>query len=153
MKRIDCYIGIALFFFGIVICIKSFGYPFGSLRAPGAGFFPLFFSILLIILAAVIVANFLIGKNRNLSGNSFFESKDGFKKILLAVLSLLGFRLALPRLGLALTTFLFIYSLGKFLAHYNWRTNGVLALTAAALSYYIFQSLLKIPFPVGIFGF
>lgn len=153
MEKIDRYIGIVLVSFGMLVFIKSFTYPFGSLRSPGAGFFPLFFSILLITLAAIIVAGSFLKKNKKISSDSFFESKDGFKKILLALLSLVGFRFALPQIGLALTTFLFILFLGKFLANYKWKTSGALALIVSIFSYFIFQSLLKIPFPEGVFGF
>lgn len=152
MNLIDRYIGLVLCALGCVFCVKSFAYPFGSLRSPGAGFFPLFFSLLLVTLAMAIVVNTFLGKKEEQSNVPSAPAKGSAKNILLAILSLLGFRLLLPVIGFAPTTFLFIFFLGKYLAHYDWKATGVLALTAASLSYFIFQFLLKIPFPAGIFG-
>jgi hypothetical protein len=149
----DRYIGVVLFSFGLVICVKSFAYPFGSLRSPGAGFFPLFFSFLLMTLAMAIVVHTFLGENGKTTAVPFFAEKGGSQKVLFGILSLLAFRYTLPRIGLAPTTFLFVFFLGKYLAHYGWKANGALAVTAAALSYFIFQFLLKIPFPTGVFGF
>ncbi len=153
MSRMDRYIGVVLFSFGLVICAQSFAYPFGSLRSPGAGFFPLFFSLLLMTLAMAIVVHTFIQKSGKVSAVSFFPEKGSSQRVLCGILSLLAFRYILPRIGLAPTTFLFVFFLGRYLAHYGWKANGALAVTAAALSYFIFQFLLKIPFPTGVFGF
>ncbi len=55
MRYLDSISGTILFLFGLVICLTSLRYPLGSIHSPGAGFFPLSASILLMALATVLV--------------------------------------------------------------------------------------------------
>lgn len=154
MSKYDRYIGFILFSFGFIICVQSFRYPFGSLRLPGAGLFPLVASTFLMAIAIAIVIRTYWKKGEDHSPKEkFFPTREAPQRILLAFISLGAFRYLLPVMGLAPTTFLFIFFLGKYLADYDFKTSASLAAAAALLSYFIFQYLLKTPFPEGILGF
>lgn len=154
MNRYDRYVGIVLFFFGLMIFINSFRYPLGSLRSPGAGFFPLFASLVLMGLAIAIAGStFPRNVGAAMTGPSLFPTREAPRRIFITLLSLVAFRYLLPLMGLALTTFLFILFLSRYLAHYGLKISLPLALAAAFLSYFVFEYLLKIPFPRGLLGF
>lgn len=148
MKRYDRIAGIILFSFGLIISIQSFSYPLGSLSLPGARLFPLLASISLMALSMAIVLNTYFKSDRkNGSIVSFFPAKEAPKRLGFAIFSLLAFRYLLPVVGFGPTTFLFIFFLGRYLAHYNLKICILLSLTTAFLSYFLFQVLLSITLP------
>ena len=153
MKKSDIICGVVLFIFGLYICLKSLQYPLGTTSLPGAGLFPLIAAILLIILSScIVISSFLQRDEQILSKVPFFPAKETPKRILYGFVSLVGFRYLVPILGFGPTTFIFIFFLGKVLARYGVKANLLFSACAAIASYYLFQILLKIPLPTGIFG-
>lgn len=150
-KKIDLISSIILFFLGLGILLKSLSYPLGSFRSPGGGLFPLLASILLILLSVSLGIQAFLRKNGIKTDRvQFFPSKDSPKKVLLGLISLVGFRYLLPIIGFGPSTFLFILFLTKFLGNYNWKISIIFATCSAICSYYLFQIWLKIPMPVTI---
>ncbi len=153
MKDLEKIGGVLLFLFGLVICLKSLDYPMGSLSLPGAGVFPLLASALLMVLSiSIIISSHMKRHERNIPKGSFFPAKETPRRIMYGFASLLAFRYLLPLIGFAPTTFLFIFFLGRFLAHYSLRANIMFSVLTAFVSYYLFQVWLKIPLPRGLFG-
>lgn len=56
--------GLAFFCFGIFFCIKSFDYEIGSFSDMGPGFYPLLFSILLILLSLILILKSINGNSK-----------------------------------------------------------------------------------------
>ena len=114
MKNLDGLSATILFLLGLGIFLKSLTYPFGSLRSPGGGFFPLLASILLMGLSgSMTVQAFLKKEAGEASKASFFPGREALQRIFLSFLALLGFRYLLPVIGFGPSTFLFIFFLGK----------------------------------------
>jgi len=154
MRYLDSVSGAILFFFGLVICLTSLRYPLGSFHSPGAGFFPLLASLLLMSLSAVLgIYPFL--KKRELRGRkvSFFSGKEAPRRILLAFVALVAYRYLLPILGFGPATFVFFSLVVKRLGHYSWRASLLFSLLAALGAYFLFQVWLKVQMPVGMFKF
>lgn len=153
MKNLDSLSATILFFLGLWIFLKSLTYPFGSLQSPGAGFFPLLASILLMGLSgSMIVQGFLKKEAGETFKASFLPGREALQRIFFSFLALLGFRYLLPAIGFGPSTFLFIFFLGKILGHYSWKMSLFFALMASLLAYCLFQAWLKIPLPLGILG-
>jgi putative tricarboxylic transport membrane protein len=153
MKNSDRLSGIILFLFGLAVFLKSLSYPLGSIHSPGAGVFPVLASILLMVIAAALVINsYLKREEKGALKAPFFPSEETPKRILYGIISLVVFRYLLPVIGFAPSTFLLIFFMGKFLAHYNWKVNIFFSFLTALVSYYLFQIWLSIPMPIGIFG-
>jgi len=72
--------------------------------------------------------------------------------VLLSFGFLMIFRHLFPLLGFAPSTFIFIFSLARFLSRFGWRTSLFFGGSAAIGAYLLFQILLKIQAPRGIFG-
>jgi hypothetical protein len=154
MRYLDSVSGAILFFFGLVICLTSLRYPLGSLHSPGAGFFPLSASILLMALATVLVLTSFV-KRKAMDGPkaSFFSGKEAPRRILLAFLALVAYRYLLPILGFGPATFVFFSLVVKRLGHYSWRVSLLFSFLAALGAYSLFQVWLKVQMPVGMFNF
>ncbi|MGH7927542.1 MAG: tripartite tricarboxylate transporter TctB family protein [Candidatus Binatia bacterium] len=119
--------------------------PFGSMNAPGAGFFP-------IVLAGLLAAISLIGLVATLRGNGAQEGHEAgvvWRKIFLMVMSLLIFASIFEFAGYLVTTFLFILFLLRAVERKSWTQAGAVALCASLASYIIFGRLLGAPLPAG----
>lgn len=137
---------------GILLSVLSF-YPIGSGHAPGAGFFPLIISLLIIGLSITLVIQSMLRKKINASLNlTFLLNSESLKRIFLGFVFLVGFRYALPKLGFPPTAFLYLIFNTYFLGHYNWKVCIVFSLVTTILAYIVFQFWLEVPMPHGILG-
>jgi putative tricarboxylic transport membrane protein len=66
--------------------------------------------------------------------------------------TMVGFALALERLGFLLTTFLLMVLLLRAIESQRWPKVVAIALMTALISYAIFGWLLGIPLPAGVLG-
>ncbi len=151
MKNLDKTSGIILFLLGLGICLKSLTYPIGSFKSPGGGLFPLVASIILMGLSGTMTIQAFYSKREEGKGK-FFTAKEAPKRILLAFLSLVGFRYLLPVIGFGLSTFVFIFFLARFLGRYSWKVSLFFSVLTAVISHYLFQVFLKIPIPQSLLG-
>ncbi len=154
MRYLDSVSGAILFFFGLLICLTSLKYPLGYIHSPGAGFFPLIASLLLMALSGVLTILTLL-RSRGSRGPRvpFFLAPEAPGRILIAFVSLAAYRYLLPILGFGPSTFVFFLLVVKRLGHYSWRTSLPFSLLAALGAYLLFQVWLKVQMPVGIFKF
>lgn len=145
--RDDQASGAALALAGAAIAWQSWQYPMGSLSAPGPGYLPFAMGVALLVCGAVIAA--AGGRSPAFRWTRF---GDGLKA--LAILAGLAFAaIALESLGYRITiAALLLYYLGV-LERRPW--IATLALTAVATlgSYSLFATLLRVPLPIGVFGF
>ncbi len=145
--RDDQITGVALAIVGALVALQSWQYPIGSLAEPGAGYLPFALGVALTVFGALIAA---MG-----AGSPAFRWErfgDGLKA--LAILAGLAFAaLALERLGYRVTiAVLLLYYLGV-LERRPWITTFVLTVVVALGSHYLFARLLRVPLPIGMFGF
>ena len=150
MKRRDLISGIILFCLGLAIFLKSLTYPIGTFRAPGGGLFPLLAAIILMGLAGALTIQALLKKIAQDKKTPFFPGKEAPQRILLGFIALVGFRYLLPVVGFAVSTFLFILFLSKYIANYGWRVSIFFSVLTALIAYYLFQVWLKIPMPPAL---
>ncbi len=152
MNKIDCISGLFLLVLGIGVFLVSFTYPIGTLRTPGGGFFPLLASILLMALAGVITIQAFM-KKQGETTQPFFSGKEALKRVLIGLVTLLGFRYLLPFIGFGFSAFLFVLFLAKYLGHYNWKVSLLFSALTAVAAYYLFQVWLKVPMPTPFLRF
>ncbi len=145
--RDDQVTGAALAIVGALVAWQSWQYPVGSLAQPGPGYLPLALGIALAVFGALIAAG---GRLSPAFGWARFG--DGLKG--LAILAGLAFAaLALERLGYRITIgVLLLYYLGV-LERRPWIVALVLSAGISLGTYYVFARLLRVPLPIGLFGF
>jgi hypothetical protein len=145
--RDDYVTGGALALAGLAIAWQSAQYPMGSLAEPGPGYLPFALGVALAFFGALVAA--AGGRSPEFRWRRF---DDGLKG--LAILAGLAFAaLALERLGYRITiAVLLVYYLGA-VERRPWVTTLVLAVAVPVGTYYVFARLLRVPLPIGLFGF
>ena len=124
--------------------------PFGTLRTPQAGFWPLILGVVLTFFSLIHLGRTI--KRGAEKGSPFWAEPDAWKKIGLIVVSLFGFGFLFEPLGYLISVFLLIGFLLRIVKPLKWRQVFMVALLSSALSYLIFGLLLSTPLPSGIFG-
>lgn len=137
--------GISFLVIGIAFFAYSLMYPYKSPIGPGSGFFPLWISGALVVLACVYI--YVAAKGRD-SAEGF--EKEGFKKVLLIILYLTLYVLILPVAGFNLTSVLFLFAL--LFKAYGVVLNVVISIVSTAALYFLFL-LLGVQLPLNAFGF
>ena len=126
--------------------LLSFGYPFGSVAKPGAGFFPVGVGIFLCAAALTVLA---VGFRRAVGGGVPLEP-DARTRVLVTAAAMAGFCLLVPWLGYPACALVFVALLLRRLGGTAWPGAVVTAVLSAAISYYVFAVLLAVPLPRGV---
>lgn len=154
MEKNDFMTGFALLIFGLLVFIRSMGYPFGEIHNPGAGFVPCITSLILIIISLFIMVNAyrrIFKEKRNSPDKTFFSTQEGPKRIVLAFASLLAYRLLFPVLGFIPTNCLFFLFVTRSLGYFSWKVSLVFSFLSTGIAYLLFQVFLKIQMPAAMF--
>ena len=150
MKQANIAISLILIGLAGFILAQSRNLAFGSLRTPQTAFFPTTLATLLLIFSAILLAQTLFGAEIRRGHDKIVA--EGWVRIGATLATMVGFALALERLGFLLTTFLLMVLLLRAIESQRWYKVVAVALTTALISYAIFGWLLGIPLPAGILG-
>ena len=135
----------------VFVLVEASRLPFGTLRVPQAGFWPLILGIVLAILSSI---HFIMTLKRVPGGGSPFWSEPGaWKKIVLVLAPLAVFCFVFERLGFLISVFLLMGFLLRVIKPLKWHWVFVIALLSSVLPYFIFQNLLGVQLPSGLLGF
>jgi len=136
--------------FSLAFLLQSVKLPFGTLRAPEAGFWPLILSVFFLLLSVVIFGQALKeGEERE---KPFWSKPGSWKKVASSFLALLVFGFAFEYLGALVSIFILITFLMRAIKPQKWWVVIAVALSSSLFSYFIFGFLLKTPLPKGIVG-
>lgn len=150
MKQSNIAISLILIGLAGFILLQSRNLAFGTLRAPQTAFFPTTLATLLLIFSAILLGQTLLGKETRRGPDKIVA--EGWVRIGGALATMVGFALALERLGFLLTTFLLMVLLLRAIESQRWPKVVAIALMTALISYAIFGWLLGIPLPAGVLG-
>lgn len=126
--------------------------PLGSLRVPQTAFFPSTLALLLLFfsLAALLLA---FRQTESESGPPPQKiDSAGWSRIGATLAALVGYALALERIGYLPSTFILMILLLRAIEAQKWYVVLSVALLTALLSYFIFARLLGVPLPAGALG-
>ena len=150
MKQSNIAISLILIGLAGFILLQSRNLAFGSLRAPQIAFFPRTLATLLLIFAVILLAQTLLGGEIRRGPDKIVA--EGWVRIGGTLATMVGFALALERLGFLLTTFLLMVLLLRAIESQRWPKVVAIAIMTALISYAIFGWLLGIPLPAGVLG-
>lgn len=115
---------------------------------PGAGYFPFYIGLILLISGAGILVQALKGKNKNTE--IFVDSKQ--LKLVMSVLIPAGiYVLAVQFLGLYIASTIYIALFMMILGKYSWLKSVIAALTVTVLFFMMFEVWFKVPLFKGKF--
>jgi len=153
VKKDEVVGAVVVFLFGGVTVLLSLQMPLGTFRMAGTGLFPLCLGILLMILAALYLANliFTTGAGRE-EGPASGRCATDTRQMLLFLGATFLCLLLVPYLGYPIVSFLLMLLLLRTLGIKRWNALLAISLSTAFISYFLFVRWLKIPLPKGWIG-
>lgn len=140
----DFWSGLMFIAVGVGFAWGALNYSFGNSARPGPGYFPFGLGVLMAVLGAVI-----------LFGALTVETDDGdpigkwaWRPLIIVVLSLVGFGLLLPRLGLVITLPLLVFAVSSAGDEFHWKDALLNATILTVGSYLVFIKGLSLTLPV-----
>ena len=136
---------------GIAFCIGSFTLKDGNILSgvPSAGLFPFIVGLSLIVLSLIHLLEAI--KKKDGGEIKFFPQNYSWKKLLLSICSLFFYAFVLDYLGFLFTTFVFMVFVLRYIVSQKWTSVFIISFLSTAFSSLIFQLLLKVALPTGIF--
>ena len=150
MRRCNQVVGILLLVFSIWIVIASRDLVYKEEFSPGAGFFPFWLGVSLLILSLILLLNSTIMKFYITEDNPF-PGKRALLRIACIMGSLLLSLLIFERIGFLITMGVFVAFLLIFMEKYRWYSGIMISLVMVFAVYGIFKIWLDVPLPPGLF--
>ena len=125
-------------------------FPLGTAARPGPGFFPLAVGVF----ACAVALAFAVSAFRRpaTAAREVMHGEPGSRgRVAATIAALVGFLLLVPWTGYPAVAFLFVGALIKRLGGTGWTVALVAGALSAALSAYVFGTLLGVPLPRGVF--
>lgn len=137
--------GVAFLVTGLLFTGYSLMYPYKSEIGPGSGFFPIWISGLLTVLAILYIYE-------SLKGNDSAEDieKGPFLKVLYNIMVMVAYVLVLPVAGFNLTSVAFLFAL--YFKAYKPLPNLAISAVSTAVIYFLFLAL-GVQMPLNALGF
>ena len=143
---VDRVAGVALVVIGLVAVWESRAFPLGTLHRPGPAYMPLLLAVLLIVFG---IAVFAMGR----SARSLVEIGWPEWRHAAAIFGACAFAaFGLDRLGYRLTMAVVVGLLLLGLERRGWALGLGLTVAMAWGSFYLFDTILRVPLPRGPFG-
>ena len=148
-KRRDQFSAIFWLFFSGAILWQANGLPFGTLRRPRPGFYPMILGGILAALSILLLFLSLRPSQRDEGQQSFFSSFSGLRRVALAVVALLVFYFFFETAGFLICTFLFLILLFKTVEPQKWIFSIVASALISCGTYLLFETILESNLPRG----
>lgn len=129
---------------GIAFAIGSTAYPMGTPARPGAGYFPLILSVLLVLLGVVVLVQSLTAA----TGDGEPIGGIAWRPLIATVASIAAFAVALPRLGLFVAIPLSVVVVSLASRDFAWKGVVATAIVLTAASWAIFVAGLHLQIPL-----
>jgi putative tricarboxylic transport membrane protein len=149
MNKRDIISGIFWMGFGAVFAIGGLQQGLVRQGIPGPGSLPFIVGLTSIGLSLVVVVQALIKESA--PSTKFFPQQNSLRKLVLALVGIVGYGLLLKSLGFVATTFLFLFFVLALIGREKWGIALSFSLLTAVLSYIIFTAL-QVDLPKGILG-
>jgi putative tricarboxylic transport membrane protein len=138
--------GSALCLLAVFVMWESRALPLGTWHSPGPGYFPVLLAILLLVLGFLVAA---MGKEApSVAAVGWSEARQAL--VILAVCAFIC--LGLERLGYRLTLLAALLFLFWLVERRSFAASLAFAFALAGGSFYLFDTLLRVPLPRGPLG-
>jgi len=153
MKTWDIILSFTIQGVGLWVIVGSYRLGLQTFTDPGPGLFPFLLGAVLCLFSGPICINSVKElRDFNIATEwKAAEDRGGLIKLGVAVACLSGFLLLLNVLGFLITCFIFLFGLFWLGNPRRWLFVFMFSAIMAILSYIIFNIILQIPFPQGLF--
>jgi putative tricarboxylic transport membrane protein len=152
MKKADQWSGLVLLIIAGLICWRAASLPYGRLRNPGPGFYPLWLGILLGVMSIGLFVKITRQKERARILRDILEEEIRWGKILLVIVALILYGVLMDYVGFLILTFLLMAFLLRTIEPQPWKAVIGWALFGSIGSYLVFEIWMKLRLPKGFFG-
>jgi hypothetical protein len=143
---VDRVAGVALVLIGVVTVWESRVFPLGTLQRPGPAYAPVVVAALLILFGVAVFA--MGGRARRLAELGWGEWRHA-----VAIFGACAFAAwGLERLGYRLTMAVVVLFLLMVVERKGWALGLALTVAMAWGSFFVFDTMLRVPLPRGPFG-
>ncbi len=153
-RRLERITSVPWLVVGIAIAIGGFRLSLGTLNRPGPGFFAFLAGSALTILSCVNYWN-----NRGEASHGSVErvviwrNRPRARRMAYALLAALLYAIGMNFLGFALSTFLFLGFILRFIDPQRWPTVLICSVLGSSGSWLIFKYWLDVQLPGGLIGY
>lgn len=151
MKRPYQITGVVLLLVAAFLVRESLSLRYYTPLGPGPGFFPLWLSILLAILAVAMLWRATFGKSEAMPAD-FYPDRKGYLRIGAILGALIGVIVLIKPLGFRLVMVGFYLFLLIALGRQHILITVIIALAGSFGVYYVFVHWLATPLPIGLLG-
>jgi len=137
--------GASLLGAGLFAIYQASALPFGSLREPDSGLFPVAVTVAFTLLAALSLTAPPLER-----GSA--PEREGMKRVIVLIAALVAFALLLPRAGFLVCTAALLVLLLRGLGRVGWVGTAISSGVTTIGCYYLFTRL-GLPLPSGLIGF
>jgi putative tricarboxylic transport membrane protein len=148
MRRIYQISGCAILAFAGAVAYSAAKMRFSTSLGPGPGFFPLWLSIALGLLALVMILSATFGVSEPMPSD-FIVDRQGYGRILTIVAALAGATFALERIGFAPTMLVMNFFILRIMGRLSFLKTTLIAVIGSFGIYYLFTEGLHVPLPAG----
>lgn len=125
-------------------------YAYSSPEGPGPAFLPFWLGLAMALLAGAMLVRSLRARS---SGPDWAPRGVALRHVAVVLVVTVAFVALIKTLGMVLGSALFLAVLVRYLGRHAWTVVLGVAAGAAAFNYVVFAHWLRVPFPVGPFGF
>ena len=145
--------GFFWFAVGLISIYGSIRLGIGTLREPGPGFLSFLAGCFISLTAAVVfLQSFLQRQEVRVKLSSFWKGLRWNRPLYIGLI-LVGYILALERIGFLLTSLLTLLVMFKGVEKLSWWKSILISVTISAVSFWLFNNVLRATLPRGVFGF
>ena len=141
-------VGVALFIaaIGAIAILGSLkvGVAWGA-EGPGAGFFPFYIGLIIIIASAVNLAHVFMTPD----DGSLFANWHQLRQVASVVVPTAVYVAVIPSIGIYVSSVLLIALFMRWLGKYRWTTVASVALAVPILTFFMFEIWFLVPLPKG----
>ena len=152
MKRPYQITSVVFLLFSAFMVRESLELKFYTTLGPGPGFFPFWLSVIFGILAAFQFYHATWGRSDPMPAD-FFASRTGYLRALAILVAMAGATFLMEKIGFRLTMLSFLVFLLITLGRTNWLLIIAISVVGSWGTFHVFDQLLKVPLPQGMFGF
>jgi putative tricarboxylic transport membrane protein len=137
---------------GIIAVLAVIGI-YGSLKVgigwasdgPGAGFFPFYVSLVVLLSSAINIAHAVL---RPADGKVFVEWSQ-LRQVLSVLIPTIIYVAAIPYTGMYVASIILITSFMRWLGRYNWATSIAVGIGMPVFTFFMFEIWFLVPLPKG----
>lgn len=150
MKKHERIAGLTLILLGITVMIYSMtALSLGTIKHPGPGFFPMLCGLCIVVFSLAWLIP--LWKHKDEDPQPFW-GKGEWVRPTMAVAAIALYASIMDELGYLISTLVFILLWQFIIEREKWLRAVIISLACTATMYVLFQYLLSVPLPEGIFS-